>query len=370
MKEKMNRITIYIIVISIFFLILFLSISAPKVVNESDFSIYNPRWNGCSDLAVKTREMGDFTANIELREAEGRQTEITQRELTEYDVTPNKTSMMIIGPREEFSDESIQFVDQFLQNGGKLVLADDFGSGNTLLDGLDTTSSFHSSPLLDLSFEKKPEFGVAYNMSEHKVTEEVEQVRLNHPTAIDKEENATTLMTSSKASWLDENENRMKDEDGPFQEYPLMTIEDYGYGELILVSDPSIFINSMQERKDNRVFSENLLGYLSEGRSDIIFDESHREMSFIFRTIYAGDFPSIFFGALLLLAGLGIGIYFGFSETKGILFEKINKIIFYLSGEEKKEDPVGKVLNNHPDWDKDKLEMINERFIDVERGDG
>ncbi len=368
MKEKMNRVTIYIIVVAIFFLLLFLSISAPIVVNESDFSIYNPRWNGCSDLAVKTREMGAFTPNIEL--AEGSRTEITQRELAEYDVAPNRTSMMIIGPREEFSDESIRFVDQFLQNGGKLVLADDFGTGNSLLNGLETESSFNSSPLLDFSFEKKPEFGVAYNMTEHPVTEEVGQVRLNHPTAIDKEENATTLMTSSKASWLDENENRMKDEDEPFKEYPLMTIEDYGDGELILVSDPSIFINSMQDRKDNRVLSENLLGYLSSGRSDIIFDESHREMSFIYRTIYTGDFPSIVLGTLLLLTGLGIGIYFGFSETKEILFEKIKKIIVYLTGEEEKEDPVGKVLNNHPDWDKDKLKMINERFIEVEKGDG
>jgi len=368
MKEKMNRITIYIIVVAVFFLILFLSISAPIVVNESDFSIYNPRWNGCSDLAVKTREMGAFTPNIEL--AEGKRTEVTQRELAEYDVDPNKTSIMIIGPRQEFSDESIEFVDQFLRNGGKLVLADDFGSGNTLLDGLETSSTFYSSPLLDLAFEEKPEFGVAYDFEDHDLTKNVSQVMLNSPTAIDKDEDATTVMRSSKASWLDKNENRMKDEDESFEQYPLITEESYGDGELILVSDPSIFINSMQDRKDNRVLSENLLSYLSQGRSDIIFDESHREMSFIYRMIYTGDLPNMIIGTLLLLTGLGIGIYFGFSETKEILFEKIRKIIVYLTGEEEKEDSVGKVLNNHPEWDKDKLEMIKERFIDVEKGDG
>ncbi|MBS3781785.1 MAG: DUF4350 domain-containing protein [Candidatus Thermoplasmatota archaeon] len=368
----MNRITIYIIVIAIVFLIIFLSVSAPLVVNESDFSIYNPGWDGCSNLAVRARDMGAFTPNIEL--AEGKRTEVTQRELNEYDVEPNKTSIMIIGPREDFSGESVDFIHEFLDNGGRLVLADDFGSGNSLLSGLDTDSSFHSSPLLDLSFEKKPEFGVAYNISEHQLTQDesnqnVDQIMLNSPTAIDKKENATTIVASSKASWLDENENRMKDKDEPFKEYPLITIEDYGEGELILVSDPSIFINSMQNRKDNKVLSENLLDYLSQGRSDIIFDESHREMSFVFRMMYTGDFPTLVIATVFLLIGLGTGIFFMFSDFKAVIFEKINVVLSVLMSEEKKEEPVGKVLNNHPDWDKDKLKMINERFINVDKGE-
>jgi len=368
MREGMNRITVYIIVTAIFFLLLFLSVSAPMVVNDSDFSIYNTGWNGCSDLAVKTREMGSFTPNIEL--AEGKRTEVTQRDLTEYEVEAEKTSMIIMGPSQEFSEESIEYVDEFLRDGGKLLLADDFGSGNTLLDGLETDSSFHSTPLLDFAYEKKPELGVVYNFEDHVLTENVSQVMLNSPTAIDKSEGASTLMRSSEASWLDRNENRMKDEDETFDEYPLMTVEDYGDGELILVSDPSIFINSMQERKDNSVLSENILNYLSSGRSDIIFDESHREMSFVYRMIYTGNVPGIVIGTLFIFAGFGIGIYLGLSELRDVLFQKMMKVVPFLFGEQEKEDPVGKMLNNHPDWDKDKLEMINERLVENGKGDG
>ncbi|MEF8873109.1 MAG: DUF4350 domain-containing protein [Candidatus Thermoplasmatota archaeon] len=367
MKEKMRRVTIYIIAIAVFFLIFFLAISAPLVVNDSDFSIYNPGWNGCSDLAVKTREMGSFTPNIEL--AEGKRTEVTQKELTEYDAEPEKTGIMIIGPRQEFSGESKDFVHDFLQDGGKVVLADDRGSGNSLLEGLDTNSSFRTSPLLDLSFEKKPKFGVAYNTTEHHITDNISHVMLNAPTAIDKDENATTLLTSSRASWLDENENKMKDDDESFKQYPLITAESYGEGELILVSDPSIFINSMLNKMDNRALSVNILDYLSRGRSNLIFDESHREMSFVNRMIYTGAVPNLIAAVLLLFFGIGVGVYHTWTESGDTILKKLKQFLFYLIGEEKEEEPIAKVLNNHPDWDKDKLEMINDRFIKVDKGD-
>lgn len=369
MNSTANRVTIYIITIAIFFLILFLSISAPIVVNESEYSIYNTGWNGCSDLAVKTREMGSFTPNIEL--VEGKKTEVTQKELSEYEVKPENTGLMILGPRQEFSEESIAYVDSFLKDGGLVVLSDDFGSGNDLLNGLDTNSSFYSSPLLDLAFEKKPELGVSYNITEHNMTENVSHVMLNSPTAVSKDPNATTIMSSSEASWLDGNENRIKDEDESFERYPLITTENYGEGELVLVSDPDIFINSMQKKKDNSVLSENMLEYLSEGRSNIIFDESHREMSFLYGVIYTGNISNRIIGTLVLLVGLGIGIHSTISKGDEDLFEKIRKMIsYFIGGEEREKGKVGKVLNNHPDWDKDKLKMINERFIEGEKGDG
>ncbi len=368
MRDVMNKVTIYIIVVSIFFLLLFLSVSAPLIVNESDFSIYNPGWNGCSDLAVKSREMGSFTRNIEL--AEEKRTEVTQKELNEYDIKPNRTGMMIIGPREEFTTEDVDFIDSFLKKGGKLVLADDFGSGNDLLKDLDTNSSFYSHPLLDFSFKESPELGVAYNTEDHDLTDNVSQVMLNKATAIDKDEEANTILNSSKAAWLDENENGVKDENEDFEERPLITAEEYGDGELILVSDPSIFINSMQDRKDNGKLTDNILEYLSRGRSAIIFDESHREMSFIYSMVYRGNVSRKVITYLLALSAGGILIMSSRSEILKILTGILKKGLAFLRGEEKEEDEIAKVLNNHPEWDKDKLKMINERIVKAREGDG
>ncbi len=368
MRPNMKKVTIYIVVVSIFALIFFMSVSAPLVVNDTDFSIYNPGWNGCSNLAVRTAEMGRFTPNIEL--AEGSRTEITQRELTEYDVEADNTSILIIGPKQEFTEQEKDYVDSFLKRGGRLLLADNFGSGNSLLQGLETNSTFHTDPLLDLAFDKEPHFGVAYDVREHELTQNVSHVMLNGPTAVDKSEHATSLLNSSRASWLDERgEGEQPSEDKHHRQYPLITVENYGEGELILVSDPSIFINSMKDRMDNEVLIQNMLGYLSRGRDNIIFDESKREMDFVHRVIYTGNYPGRTTTAFMIFVGIGVSIFMLFPEGKKIFIEKGRKSLLFFTREDSKEAPLTKVLNKHPDWDKKKLQMINDRFIETKDGD-
>ncbi|MFP3871840.1 MAG: DUF4350 domain-containing protein [Candidatus Natronoplasma sp.] len=365
---NMKKITIYIVVMSIFALILFLSVSAPLLMNDADFSIYNPGWNGCSDMAVRTEELGKFTPNIEL--SEGKSTDVTQRELTEYDVEADETSMLIIGPRQEFTESEKRYIDEFLEEGGRLLLADNFGSGNSLLEGLDTNSSFHSAPLLDLAFDKDPHFGVAYDVREHEMTRNISHVMLNNPTAIDKGEEAVSLLNSSRGSWLDEGEST-SEEDRDHKQYPLITVEDYGKGELILISDPSIFINSMRDKMDNDILRRNLLNFLSEGRENIIFDESKREMDFVYRVIYRGEYPERTTSAVIVLAVTGVSLFVLFPESKSVVVDRGMKLLHpILRKEEEEKDPLTKVLNNHPDWDKNKLQMIDERFIKSDDGDG
>lgn len=367
MRAGMKKITIYIIVISVSALIFFLSISAPLLANDADFSIYNTGWNGCSDLAKRTEELGSFTPNIQV--TEGSRTEITQKELTEYNVKANNTSILIIGPRQEFTDKEKGYVDRFLRRGGRLLLADNFGSGNSLLEGLETNSTFHSDPLLDLAFDKEPHFGVAYDVREHELTRNVSHVMLNGPTAIDKSEQSTSLLNSSRGSWLDDG-GEEPSESKDYRRYPLITVESYGEGELILISDPSIFINSMKDRMDNEVLIENLLGYLSEGRENIIFDESKREMNFVYGIMYSGNYPGRTTSAFILLVGLGISTVILFPESKSITIEKLRKLLLIFGRETSEEDPLTKVLNKHPEWDRKKLRMINDRFIETREGDG
>ncbi len=364
MKESMKKITVYVVVISVFALIVFLSVAAPILMNSADFSIYNPGWNGCSDLAVRTSELGRIRPNIEL--AEGKSTEITQRELTGYDVEPYDTSILIIGPDQEFTEGEKEFLDDFLREGGRLMLADSYGTGNTLLEGLDTNSSFYSDPVLDLAFDKEPHFGIAYDVEEHELTQNVSHVMLNNPTGIDKDEEAVSLLNSSRASWMERDGEKIRE--GPF---PLLTVEGYGEGELILVSDPSLFINSMRDKMDNDIFVQNMLLYLSEGRENMIFDESKREMNFVYRMVYTGSYPGRTTSALIVLAAMGVSISIIFPESKNNLLEKGGDLLLFFSKEEEDEmDPMTKVLNNHPEWDKNKLQMINDRFIKSGNGDG
>jgi len=347
MKEKVKRFAIYLSVVSVIALIFFLSMVAPVVTTSADFSIYNTGWNGCSSLAVRTYRTGSFVPNLEL--ADGGEMEVVQRDLTSYEADPRTTSLVFIGPDKPFGGAEASYVHDFMDRGGRVLIADDTGSGNTLLERLNTTSSFHGRSLMDLSFEKSPHFPVIYDIREHQITEGVDMLMLNHPTALRPDQDARVLANSSSASWLD---------DGAKRSHPILSVESYGDGELILLSDPSVLINSMLDKRDNRVFMENLMDYLSHERDRVIFDESHRSMNIIYSMVYNYQPPSETGVYMLVLAGLTVttALFLGY-DWKRLLTLPLR----YLQKDEP-DEVVEKVLNENPDWDERKLRMIYERF--------
>ncbi|MFW5927859.1 MAG: DUF4350 domain-containing protein, partial [Thermoplasmatota archaeon] len=252
--------------------------------------------------------------------------------------------------------------DSFMKKGGIVVLSDDFGSGNSLLNGLNTSSRFIGDPVLDLSFEKKPDFGVAYNVRDSDITQNVSYVLLNKPTGIVPDRNATSYMNSSEASWIDKNNNGMNDPGEERRHIPLLTMEEYGDGKLILVSDPSIFINSMREELDNRILTNNILDNASSGRNNIVFDESHREVNLVQGMIYRGQYPSETITFLILVIGLGVSLSIIVPDFKNIIFKGIMYVLSIFVPNEEDNDLVDELLEENPEWDRDKLEMIYDKF--------
>ncbi len=357
---KMKSITLYIIMVSMILFMLFISMATPMVTNSADFSIYNPGWNGCSNLARRTYESGKFIPNLQLES--GDDIQVVQRGLTTYRQPPRASALIFLGPERAFTSHEIAFVHNFLDRGGMVLLADDFGSGNTLLRGLKGTSSaFLQFPLLDLSFEKNPHFGVAYNIRGHEITGNTTRVLLNKPAAISPDENATALIYSSRASWLDRNFNGLRDENEPTGEFPLLTVEKYGNGTLILLSDPSVLINSMLGKMDNNALAEDLFGYISRERENVIFSESHRDYNLVYNIVFDMRYPP---KTLTLAAAFIAIITTVFIVDPGYKERTARVIRKYIFREKMKgpEDPVTKLLNNHPHWDEHKLKMIRDRF--------
>ncbi len=364
MNGKMKAATIYIAAGAVVLLIIFLSVSAPIVSTSAEFSVYNPGWDGCSSLARETYQRGTFTKNLEL--SNGKEMKVSQKELTSYDIKPITSSIVILGPGESFTSTEIQYIDDFLSSGGKVVVADDFKKGNSLLSGLNTSSRFVGEPLYDLSFSKRPEYSVAYNSREHPITENVSLIQLNRATGISPDKNATSLVNTSSVAWLDSNGNEKYDAGERRGNISLISVEEYGKGELLLVSDPSIFINSMQDELDNEKLTDNILGYISKGRSNIVFDESHREMSIIYQVVYTGRYPSEIVTSLVLLIGMTTALFLAVPAFKERLTSEVTRLPYILKkflSDEEKEDLVSRVLKKHPEWNEDKLEMIHDRFI-------
>ena len=127
----------------------------------------NTDWNGCSNIA-------SVGQNVTL--------------LLSYDRLPaNATSLLaIIGPSTDFSGDQSSKIANFLEAGGNVLLADDFGTGNSLLRALNVSASFSRKPLADLYYySRNPSFPLITDFSPSPATVNLTAVVLDHPSYID-----------------------------------------------------------------------------------------------------------------------------------------------------------------------------------------
>ena len=131
MDPTMRRVYQLLILGGIGVLLFILALATPMVSDTTEFSMYNAGWNGCSNIAVKTYAEGKFqpTFTVDTNELT-----ITPKSFAEYPLDPKNATILLIGPRSEFSSREADYIQSFLRKGGMVLLADDFGSGNDLLD--------------------------------------------------------------------------------------------------------------------------------------------------------------------------------------------------------------------------------------------
>jgi hypothetical protein len=234
--------------------ILILSIANYWPIQE----IYHPlntEWNGCSNVA-------NTTQNISL--------------LYSYNESiPRQSILGIIGPNVEFSKKETSEVKSYLEAGGIVLLADDFGIGNSLLEALNVNAKFSRKPLADmLYYDKQPSFPLIMNFLPSPLTVNITVIVLNHPSYIETENSSDviTLASSSLFSFSDLNKNNLPDPDEELTSYPVIVHIKVGEGSLILVSDPSMFTNEMIVLYDNMQLIRNLL---KMGRDSLVLDVTH-----------------------------------------------------------------------------------------------
>ncbi|RLI81593.1 DUF4350 domain-containing protein [Archaeoglobales archaeon] len=231
----------FLIFIGIIFLVLPLAV--PVIKTSTEFSMFNTKWNGCSEFAKLLAERGKVIPimypynSVELSKLDG--------------------VLIVVGPDIDFSSLEAEEVKEFLENGGTLFIADDFGTANSLLEKLGVKARFSTQPLKDIFYSKRAEFPVVVRIEDPELAVGVEKITLNVPSAI---VGGGGEIFSSKVSVVGKN----------MRSYPIMAEIKYGKGRIIMLSDPSILINDML--KENRQFIENLVGYLG---NTFYFDEAH-----------------------------------------------------------------------------------------------
>ncbi len=229
---------------------------------DDDFRVGNTFWNGSSGL--------DSYLTLTPLET-----------LADLPVATEGATLILI-PYIELTQPELEDVRRFVNVGGTLVLADDYGYGNQVLSHLGIGARFSGQALLDPLFSyKNQHLPRVFNLSPGSVTDDVESLVLNHATCLTDIEGGDVLAMSSSFSYLDLNDNQRWDEGEPTGAMPVISSHIQASGRVILVSDPSIFINSMGILDDNYGIIENIAGITS---SRLFLDQSHLPYSDLHHT--------------------------------------------------------------------------------------
>jgi hypothetical protein len=333
-----------------------LAVGVAASTSTAGFGAYNPAWDGASDLRSAA-------------EAEGSEPFVV-RDVAEYDtVAANDSVAVVLSPDEQYADQDAARLREYVENGGTLVVADDFGgNGNALLSDVGADARLDGRPLRDeRRHYRSPAFPVATNVSNHSLTTDVQRLTLNHGTAV-RPNGATVLATTSEYGYLDENGNDELDDAETLTEHPVATTESVGDGRIVVVGDPSLFINAMLERPGNRAFVGNVFGSTDR----VLLDYSHSEQVPPLVAALISIQRSSILQILLGIAGVTAIALWAQWPTVGERVPTLGRDETPSGSPFRSADEVATaVRERHPDWNDGRVRRVTEEIMSqrVERDD-
>jgi hypothetical protein len=316
---------------------------------EDPYSRANTSWNGTSELA--NMGFGQMTWNS------ASPVPIASRGV-----------LLIAGPTSVFTQSDLEVIKALLSGGGVVLIADNFGSGNQLLQLLGVPVSFDGRVLIDsLFYDKQPSFPTVFQFSGSGLTSGVNELVLNLATVLNVRAGSDVrlLATSSPFSFLDANRNGVKDQGEPSGSFPVLVQVAVGAGTLIVFSSPASFLNVLIHEAGNSVLLQNILKSampLSGGTAVALLDQTHigsspftwvkLDVRGIFEQLVSGD---VEFLTKLGLSGMGVGIV-------------VVRFLYRRPRPEKaKPQPpegvspllqIDSVMRLHPTWDRRTVEYV------------
>jgi len=283
----------------------------------ADFRLENPFWNGMSEINAIFRP-------------------VLLSSYAELPPAGRNMTLLLVGPDRDFTADEVEAIARFIYGGGQVILADEAGFGNSLLERLNLSIRIGEGLVLDPLFkERSARLPRASYISDGYSTE----VILNYASII-RGCDRPILQTSS-FSYLDMNMNNEWDpqeEKGPFTVGCALRM---GEGGLIVFSDSSLFINSMINLGSNREFLLHIIG----GRR-VLVDSTHWS-----RTTFT-------------IAKSAVMRFIGFLNTFEVRYVLISSAIIAIARltpmrrRAMRRIVVEDVLRLNPSWNRDVLERL------------
>jgi hypothetical protein len=291
-----------------------------------DFELENPFWNGLSEV----NSLLSPTRFSDLQDVEN--------------LSPERTSLLLIGPSKPFTDQEATSVQSYLEKGGFVLLADDIGSGDNLLSKLDVEITFSEAMMRDPLFrDVDSDLPRIMGFQASSLLSNVSVLAFNYPTAlIVQDQRASILAYSSFYSYLDEDGDSFPDEEEATGPFPVFVDVAFGDGVLLVVSDSSLFINSVLGKDDNQILLTSLVG-----DKTVYVEDSHWR-------------PSPFTQYKLALGQ--VYHYTSLPEIKYSLLVMVLLTAFKAKWKKKGQvaEELETVLRIHPEWDRNLLTRLKE----------
>lgn len=291
--------------------------------STDSYSLSNPYWNGMTILRQDFRP-------VQLS---------NMQNLTLLYPFADNYALLLIGPTLSYSQQDASYISNFLSKGGEVIIADDFGTGNQILQLLGLKSRFSGillvDPLYNIKAEQLPII-TQVNLTG------VRAIAFNYATYLNLSDSAKVLAYSSPFSFGDISgigKYSPQDPQGPL---PVMVEIQYGKGQIILIADSSLYLNSMINQQDNMASLSTLL----QGRNAVI-DTSH----WVYST--PAQAKLLLFSAYEQVNSLGIKYDLAATIFLVILLYKGKKVPGV-------REEISRILREHPDWDGDSVKQLYE----------
>ncbi len=290
----MKKVTMFVVVVA--FVILAL-LAGRFYLTQQDLGLSNPYWDGLSQLGGDARPLYDMNALAGLGEND---------------------TLLVISPTSNFTALESSSVSSFMGRGGSVVVMDDYGDSNSLLEVIDSPIQLNQVPLCqDVDFYLRPSFPVIKNIEPSDLTRNVSSLVCDHPVSLNVTGNVSVIASTSDLGWLDYNDNGLMDKDEPSGSYTVAAEVSYGRGMLTVIGDPDILINSMQDRGDNKVLASNIL---SSGT--VYVDAAHgQSIPFLAQAYYLIKYDLIAQFICVLAIVLLAFIYYRRNDVVNILYK-------------------------------------------------
>ena len=298
LRSLFRKIIQYLLIGIAFSIVLIIYI--PPVI---DFSVENPFWNGYSAVSTKLNAT------------------VLNHPLT---ILPRDSdSILIVIPYQKYSDGELKFIRKYVEDGGNLILLDDYGYGNQILKlfgypVIILNKGMLIDPLFNYRNGKLPRIFRFINST---LFDDVEEIIFNHGSILKVNSRDVDIYAySSSFSYYDEDLDGSWDSNEPQGPFPVIAGFKYGSGYIYVVTDPSILLNSMIELGDNYKFIRNMV----DGRK-VYIDQYHlksnihyiiRENIIKFMNILGGRYMLPYLTALTLI--IIILAVFKYTEYKGV----------------------------------------------------